>query len=127
MVALVRDRNYAAVQPEREQQLGGRGHEARDSHSPTMALLSDQQIEQRLAERAHWERRGDAIVRTVVLDDFAASIELVNRIAPLAEEMNHHPDLEISWNRVTISLSTHSQGGLTGSDFALAEQIDALA
>lgn len=92
-----------------------------------MALLSDQQIEQHLAERAHWERRGDAIVRTVVLDDFAASIELVDRIAELAEQANHHPDLEISWNRVTISLSTHSQGGLTRSDFALAEQIDALA
>lgn len=92
-----------------------------------MALLSDQQIEQHLAERPRWERRGDALVRTIVLDDFAGSIELVNRIAPLAEEMNHHPDLEISWNRVTISLSTHSQGGLTGSDFALAEQIDALA
>ena len=54
------------------------------------------------------------------------SVDLLNRITPLAEEMNHHPDVAISWNRVTVSLSTHSQGGLTDSDFELAERIDRL-
>lgn len=92
-----------------------------------MSVLSDEEIGSRLRDRRGWERSGDAIVRVVETADFAGSVKLVNRIAPVAEEMNHHPDLAISWNRVTVSLSTHSQGGLTESDFALAERIDELA
>lgn len=92
-----------------------------------MPLLSDEEIEARLRERAGWERRGDAIVRELRTADFVGSVELVNRITPVAEEMNHHPDLSISWNRVTLSLSTHSQGGITENDFELAARIDALA
>ena len=53
-----------------------------------------------------------------------SSVDLVNRLAPVAEEMNHHPDLEISWNKVTVELSTHSEGGLTENDFELAGRID---
>ena len=56
-----------------------------------------------------------------------SSVDLVNRLAPVAEEMNHHPDLEISWNKVTVTLSTHSEGGLTENDFELAGRIDGLA
>ncbi len=92
-----------------------------------MALLSDEQIEGRLREREGWERRGDAIVKEVRTADFVGSVELVKRITPVAEELNHHPDLSISWNRVTLSLSTHSQGGITDSDFELAARIDELA
>ena len=92
-----------------------------------MSLLSDEEVGSRLRNRPSWERSGDAIVRMIQTADFAGSVELVNRIAPVAEEMNHHPDLAISWNRVTVSLSTHSRGGLTESDFALAERIDELA
>jgi 4a-hydroxytetrahydrobiopterin dehydratase len=51
----------------------------------------------------------------------------VNRLTPVANEMNHHPDLAISWNKVTVTLSTHSEGGLTDNDFELAQKIDALA
>lgn len=91
-----------------------------------MPLLSDEEIEAKLGERAGWERRGDAISREFELGDFMGSVDFVNRIAPLAEDMGHHPDLEISWSRVTVSLSTHSQGGLTDSDFELAARIDAL-
>ena len=92
-----------------------------------MPLLSDEEIGSRLRDRAGWERQADAIVRVFETADFVGSVDLVNRITPVAEEMNHHPDLSISWNRVTVSLSTHSQGGLTDSDFALAERIDELA
>ena len=92
-----------------------------------MPLLSDEEIGSRLRDRRGWERQDDAIARVFETADFVGSVDLVNRIAPVAEEMNHHPDLSISWNRVTVSLSTHSQGGLTDSDFALAGRIDELA
>ncbi len=90
-----------------------------------MALLESEEIAERLGRLDGWSREGDAIHKAFKGDDFAASIELVNRIAPLAEEMGHHPDLEISWDTVTVTLSTHSEGGLTASDFELAERIDA--
>ena len=91
-----------------------------------MARLSDEEIEERLAGLDGWEREGDAIERTFELRDFKGSVDFVNRLTPAAEEMNHHPDLEISWNKVTVSLSTHSEGGLTANDFELAGKIDAL-
>ncbi|MEA2450931.1 MAG: 4a-hydroxytetrahydrobiopterin dehydratase [Thermoleophilaceae bacterium] len=92
-----------------------------------MAALSDDEVDRRLAERTGWERDGDAIRRRFKFEDFQASVDFVNRITPAAEEMNHHPDLAISWNTVDCSLSTHSQGGITAADFDLAEQIDDLA
>jgi 4a-hydroxytetrahydrobiopterin dehydratase len=92
-----------------------------------MPVLSDDEIEARLGELDGWERDGDAIKKEFKLDDFVGSVDFVNRITPLAEGMNHHPDLEISWNKVTVSLSTHSEGGLTGNDFELASKIDSLA
>jgi 4a-hydroxytetrahydrobiopterin dehydratase len=92
-----------------------------------MALLSDDEVQQRLRELKGWERQGDSIVRQVTLDNFQGSVDFVNRITPPAEEMNHHPDLEISWNKVTVKLSSHSEGGLTNDDFELARRIDELA
>jgi len=92
-----------------------------------MAVLGDDEIERRLGERDGWERQGDALQRKFKFDDFQGSVDFVNRIAPVAEEMNHHPDLSISWNEVTVSLSTHSEGGITESDFELASKIDPLA
>ena len=92
-----------------------------------MARLSDEEIEQRLAGMDGWERDGDTIRKTFEGEDFMSSVGLVDRLAPVAEEMNHHPDLEISWNKVTVSLSTHSEGGLTENDFELAGSIDGLA
>jgi 4a-hydroxytetrahydrobiopterin dehydratase len=92
-----------------------------------MTTLSDEEIDGRLQTLREWERSGNAINRTFTFDDFVGSVDFVNRITPAAEGMNHHPDLSISWNKVTVSLSTHSQGGLTENDFALATQIDALA
>ncbi|MGH2803693.1 MAG: 4a-hydroxytetrahydrobiopterin dehydratase [Thermoleophilaceae bacterium] len=92
-----------------------------------MARLSDEEIEERLSGLEGWERDGDAIRRSFELDDFKGSVDFVNRLTPAAEEMNHHPDLEISWNTVTVRITTHSEGGLTTNDFELAGRIATLA
>jgi 4a-hydroxytetrahydrobiopterin dehydratase len=92
-----------------------------------MARLSDEEIDERLSGLDGWERDGDAIRKRFDRGDFKGSVDFVNRLTPDAEEMNHHPDLEISWSTVTVSLSTHSEGGLTANDFELAGRIDGLA
>ena len=92
-----------------------------------MALLSDDDIRERLAQAPEWGREGDSIKREFKFDDFQGSVDFVNRITPPAEEMNHHPDVAISWNKVELTLSTHSEGGLTENDFELASRIDSLA
>ena len=92
-----------------------------------MALLNDDQIQEQLERVPEWDREGDAIKREFKFEDFQASVDFVNRIAPPAEEMNHHPDITIRWNQVECTLSTHSQGGLTQDDFELAARIDSLA
>ncbi|HTZ87000.1 MAG TPA: 4a-hydroxytetrahydrobiopterin dehydratase [Solirubrobacteraceae bacterium] len=90
-----------------------------------MALLSEEQIGQQLVG-LEWRREGQTIVRDYELADFVAAIELVERVARQAEEANHHPDILVhGWNKVRLTLSTHSEGGLTEADFTLAERIDA--
>jgi 4a-hydroxytetrahydrobiopterin dehydratase len=91
-----------------------------------MPLLSDEEIGQRLEGLEGWEREGDAIRKRFEGADFNASIDTVNRLTPVAEEMNHHPDLHISWSTVTVWITTHSEGGLTENDFELARRIDAV-
>jgi 4a-hydroxytetrahydrobiopterin dehydratase len=92
-----------------------------------VAVLGDEEVAQRL-ERSEWAREGDAIVREYKLADFAAAMAFVNRVADAAEAANHHPDILVhSWNRVRLTLSTHSEGGLTENDFALARTIDELS
>jgi 4a-hydroxytetrahydrobiopterin dehydratase len=91
-----------------------------------MALLSDEEIEQRLGSLDGWEREGDAIVKSFENDDFKGSVGFVNEVMPVAEDMGHHPDLEISWSTVKVSITSHSEGGLTADDFDLASRIDAL-
>ena len=91
-----------------------------------MARLSDAEIDERLAGLAGWERSGDAIVKQFDNGDFKGSVDFVNRLTPDAEDMNHHPDLEISWKTVTVTITTHSEGGLTDGDFALARRIESL-
>lgn len=92
-----------------------------------MALLSDDEISERLAERQGWERQGDVITRSFDRGDFVGSVGFVESIVEPAEEMGHHPDLEISWATVKVSITNHSEGGLTEADFDLAGRIDALA
>jgi len=92
-----------------------------------MARLDDQQIEQKLGGLDGWQRSGDAISKRFELQDFKGSVDFVNRLLPEAEGMNHHPDLEISWNKVTVTVTTHSEGGLTDNDFELAKRIDSVS
>ena len=91
-----------------------------------MATLPDQEIDERLAE-VEWEREGDQIARELKFADFAEAMAFVNRVAEIAEQRNHHPDILVhGWNNVRLTLSTHTKGGVTDADHALAEQIDAL-
>jgi 4a-hydroxytetrahydrobiopterin dehydratase len=91
-----------------------------------MAPLSDAEIEERLRGSA-WQREDDAIVREWKLGDFAEAMAFVNHVADAAEEANHHPDILVhGWNKVRLTLTTHSQGKLTDNDRAMAERIDAI-
>lgn len=90
-------------------------------------LLSDEEIEARLGAVEGWSRDGDAIVREFERGDFVGSVRFVDALVGPAEELGHHPDIEISWATVTVRISTHSEGGLTAADFELAARIDALA
>jgi 4a-hydroxytetrahydrobiopterin dehydratase len=94
-----------------------------------MATLSDEEIEQRLSAVGEWRREdGAAIARDLKFDDFRAAVAFVNEVAEAAEAANHHPDILIhGWNKVRLTLSTHSAGGLTDADFRLAARIDELA
>ena len=92
-----------------------------------MALLTQEEIDRALAGLEGWRRDGDSLVRAVEAESFLAGIELVRRVADAAEAADHHPDIDIRWRTVTFRLSTHSEGGLTGKDVALATTIDRLA
>ena len=94
-----------------------------------MALLSDAQIDERLAAAQGWDRGGPgSIEKEWELADFAEAMGFVDRVAEIAEAANHHPDILLhGWNKVRLTLSTHSQGGLTDADFKLASQIDGAA
>jgi 4a-hydroxytetrahydrobiopterin dehydratase len=89
-------------------------------------LLSDEEIDQRLAV-TEWVREGEEITREWKLADFAAALALVNRVAEVAEAHNHHPDILLhGWNKVKLSLTNHSAGGLTEVDFEMAKRFDDL-
>jgi 4a-hydroxytetrahydrobiopterin dehydratase len=90
-----------------------------------MALLTENEIRERLARLSGWERRGLEIRRTWTFADFGASIAFVNKVAALAEAADHHPDIDIRYSKVSLALTTHSAGGLTVRDFDLAEAIGA--
>jgi 4a-hydroxytetrahydrobiopterin dehydratase len=91
-----------------------------------MDLLTEEQITERLAGVPGWIREDNAIVHVATLADFRAAMLYVGAVAYLAEAASHHPDIAIAWNKVTLTLSTHSAGGLTNNDFALAQQINGL-
>jgi 4a-hydroxytetrahydrobiopterin dehydratase len=89
-------------------------------------LLSDEDISSRL-EGSEWQRDGDEIVREWKFKDFGQAMAFVNRVAVASEEANHHPDILLhGWNKVRLSLTNHSAGGLTAADFEMAEKFDAL-
>ncbi|HEU5063927.1 MAG TPA: 4a-hydroxytetrahydrobiopterin dehydratase [Solirubrobacterales bacterium] len=92
-----------------------------------MALLSDAEVEEKLSGLSGWERQGAAIAKSFKREDFVGSVRFVESLVEPAEAMNHHPDVAISWDTVTVTISTHSEGGLTAADFELAAKIDVLA
>jgi len=89
------------------------------------SALTENDISGRLGSIPQWRRSGNVLVRTFKFPDFAGSIAFVQKVAGLAEAMDHHPDMLIQYNKVTLTLSTHSAGGLTELDFALAQKIGA--
>ena len=90
-----------------------------------MDRLDDGAIQEGLAG-LDWEREGDALVKVVTRADFGGAMAFVNAVAGVAEAANHHPDIAISWNKVSLTLSTHDAGGITAKDLELARQIDQL-
>ena len=89
-------------------------------------LLNDDEVTSRLG-RLEWEREGDAIAREWRFEDFAEAMAFVNRVAEAAEAANHHPDIYVhGWNKVKLSLTNHSAGGLTAKDFEMAVTLDKL-
>lgn len=93
-----------------------------------MAVLSEQEIEQGLADLGDgWEHYGNSLRREYKFDDFSGAVDFVNRLTPVANEMNHHPDLFVSWGLVRVSLISHSEHGITEKDFELAKKLGDLA
>jgi 4a-hydroxytetrahydrobiopterin dehydratase len=92
-----------------------------------MALLTTAEIQERLAKLPGWTLAGDAIERTFRCPSFTAAIAFVDKVATIAEAANHHPDIVVRYDRVTLTLSTHDAGGLTERDFALAGEIETVA
>lgn len=88
-------------------------------------VLDDDEIGRELST-VSWTREGERIEKEVRLSDFKAAMAYVNRVAEIAEELDHHPDISISWNRVHLAVTTHDSGGLTARDFELARAVDAL-
>ncbi|GAB2992515.1 4a-hydroxytetrahydrobiopterin dehydratase [Amycolatopsis acidiphila] len=89
-------------------------------------LLSEDEIMEALTRLPHWKREGDALERTAELGSFPQAIQVVNRVAEVAEGADHHPDIDIRWRTLVFRLSTHSAGGLTEKDVSLAGEIDGI-
>ncbi len=89
-----------------------------------MAKLTPNEIKSALSELPDWNRKGKSIRRTYEFEDFPKAIRFVSAVARVAEKAWHHPDIDIRWNKVTLTLTTHDEGGLTEKDFELARQFD---
>ena len=89
-----------------------------------MEKLSAEAIEGRMAEFSEWALNGDSLQRTFGFEDFAGAMSFVNSVAELAERLQHHPDIMIRYNKVTLTLTTHDAGGLSELDFTLAREAD---
>lgn len=93
---------------------------------PSVPKLTDRQIEQALAARPAWVETGEAIQRTFQFKSFVEAMAFVTKVAAVAEADQHHPDILIRYNKVTMTLSTHDAGGISQKDFELATKLDAL-
>ncbi len=92
-----------------------------------MSKMTESDVHSALKRAPDWSETGESIQRTFRFNTFAQSMEFVKRVAQVAEKADHHPDILIRYNKVTLTLSTHDAGGLTGKDFDLAGTIDGLA
>jgi 4a-hydroxytetrahydrobiopterin dehydratase len=101
--------------------------ESLESFAAGQVKLTEAQIVLALRPLPDWSRNGGVIARTFTFKDFTAAMEFTNAVAALAEQAQHHPDIDVRWNKVTLALCTHDAGGLTEKDFALARQCDGLA
>ena len=97
--------------------------DAKESNQ-NMPVLTTREINLRLTTIPDWTKRGKTILRIFIFDGFLQSIEFVNCVAKKAQKANHHPDIDIRFNKVTLKLSTHDEGGITEKDFSLARQCD---
>lgn len=91
-----------------------------------MTRLTQAQVDERLDSLAKWTQSGDSIQRTYLLKDFAEAMKFVNAVAQEAERAQHHPDILVRWNKVSLTLSTHDAGGITEKDMAFAISADKL-
>ncbi len=89
-------------------------------------LLTDTQVAEALQHLPDWHQRDSQLERTVELASFAEAIQAVNRIAEIAEQEKHHPDIDIRWRKLTFSCISHSQGGITQADVSMAQEIDSV-
>jgi len=89
-----------------------------------MLKLKAPEIKKALARIPDWKKTNSSISRTYVFKDFPAAIRFVTKIAEMAERASHHPDIDIRWNKVMLTLTTHDEGGLTTKDFKLARKFD---
>ena len=93
-----------------------------------MSVLSDEDVRSRLGELSDgWEKYGNSIRREFKFDDFSGAVDFVDRLTPIANQMNHHPDVFLSWGLARVSLISHSEHGVTEKDFELAKELDKLA
>lgn len=94
---------------------------------PAAPLLTDEEVAERLRAHPAWTRLGNMLVTTFKLKDFRSALGFVEKVADPADAQDHHPDVEIHWNTVTLKLWTHASGGITERDFRLAAAIDEIA
>ncbi len=92
-----------------------------------MKKLSQRQVDSRLAKRPLWSQNGDAIQRTFQFENFVGSMRFLNSVAEAAERVQHHPDILVRWNKVTLTLSTHDAGGITEKDMTFATDADQIS
>jgi 4a-hydroxytetrahydrobiopterin dehydratase len=93
-----------------------------------MSVLSDEDVQARIGELGDgWEKYGNSLRREFKFDDFTGAVDFVNRLTPIANEMNHHPDVFLTWGLARVSLISHSEHGITEKDFELAKKLDELA
>ncbi|MEW6304066.1 MAG: 4a-hydroxytetrahydrobiopterin dehydratase [Verrucomicrobiota bacterium] len=92
-----------------------------------MAKLTAAEIKAAFKSVPAWKKKGATIQRTYAFKDFVVAMRFVNAVAKIAEKQWHHPDIDIRWNKVTLTLTTHDQGGLTQKDFTVAAKCDARA